>query len=63
MAIRNFVLGMLVGAALVVPTAMSASSGNAITAFASARSRIEAQVLTSARAVAIGASQWLAHKL
>ncbi|HWA91488.1 MAG TPA: hypothetical protein VG889_15735 [Rhizomicrobium sp.] len=62
-AIRNFVLGVLVGVALVVPTTLSAPGENALELFASARSEVEARVATSARATAAGVAQWVARQL
>ena len=61
--LRNFVLGLLVGVALVIPTAFAASDENALAIFATARSQIEAQVSSSAMAFAGGVVHWIVREI
>jgi hypothetical protein len=62
-AIRNFVLGLIVGAALVVPTTLAAPDENALEAFASTRAQIEAQVATAAVALVDDAARWIVRQI
>ena len=67
MAYRNFMLGATLAVALVVPTlagGLFATSprDNSLTALATARSEVEAQVLSSVQAWSAGLADWLTRQ-
>lgn len=64
-AYRNFVLGVILGAALVAPTsaymAVPAQGENALAAFAAARTAIETELSASATSIGTDLVRWVAR--